>query len=137
MSQATLSTQDLASLRSRMAVSVPDDGDWDSARMGWNLVHDQRPLAVVFPESAEDVAAAVGFARDQGVRITAQATGHFAATLAPLDDVILVKTDRMRTIDIDAGARMATVGAGVQWQDVQGAGARRGLAGLAGSAPDV
>ena len=137
MSQATLSTQDLASLRSRMAVSVADDADWDAARMGWNLVHDQRPLAVVFPETADDVAAAVAFARDQGVRITAQATGHFAATLAPLDEVILVKTDRMREVDIETATRIATVGAGAQWQDVQGAAVRYGLAGLAGSAPDV
>jgi FAD/FMN-containing dehydrogenase len=105
--------------------------------MGWNVVHDQRPLAVVFPQSAEDVAAAVDFAREQGVRITAQATGHFAATLAPLDDVILVKTDRMRTVDIDPGGRTASIGAGAQWQDVAGAAAEHGLAGLAGSAPDV
>jgi FAD/FMN-containing dehydrogenase len=134
---ATLSTQELASLRSRMAVSVADDADWDAVRSGWNLVHDQRPLAVVFPETAEDVAAAVGFAREQGVRITAQATGHFAATLAPLDEVILVKTGRMRRVEIDPSAGTTAIGAGAQWQDVAHAAVEHGLAGLAGSAPDV
>ena len=137
MSQATLSAGDLSSLRTRMAVSVNEEADWDTARMGWNLVHDQRPLAVVFPETAEDVAAAVEFAREQGVRITAQATGHFAATLAPLDGVILVNTGRMRALEIDPDARRARIGAGVQWQDVDAAATEHGLAGLAGSAPDV
>ena len=137
MSQATLSAGDLSSLRTRMAVSVNEEADWDTARMGWNLVHDQRPLAVVFPETAEDVAAAVEFAREQGVRITAQATGHFAATLAPLDGVILVNTGRMRDLEIDPDARRARIGAGVQWQDVDAAATEHGLAGLAGSAPDV
>src|SRR5947209_3049608 len=133
----TLSASDLSALRSRMTVSVAEDADWDPARMGWNVVHDQQPLAVVFPETAEDVAAAVGLARDQGVRITAQATGHFAATLAPLDGVVLVKTGRMRDVEIDADAGRARIGAGAQWQDVAGAAAEHGLAGLAGSAPDV
>ncbi|MGZ8694227.1 MAG: FAD-binding oxidoreductase [Gaiellaceae bacterium] len=137
MSQATLSTHDLASLRSRMAVSVPDDADWNTSRLAWNRAHDQQPLAVVFPETAEDVAAAVDFAREQGVRITAQATGHFAVTLAPLDEAILVKTERMRGVEIDAGAGRARTGAGAQWGEVAQPAAEHGLAGLAGSAPDV
>jgi FAD/FMN-containing dehydrogenase len=133
----TLSAQDLASLRTRMTVSLAEDTDWDAARLAWNVVHDQRPLAVLFPETPEDVAAAVDFAREQGVRITAQATGHFAASLAPLDDVILVKTQRLRQVDIDPQARRARIGAGAQWHEVAGPAAEHGLAGLAGSAPDV
>ena len=65
MSQATLSARDLASLRSRMAVSVPDDADWNTTRLAWNRVHDQQPLAVVFPEAAADVAAAIELARSR------------------------------------------------------------------------
>ena len=122
-----------------MAVSVADDADWDAARMGWNVVHDQRPLAVVFPETADDVAAVVDFAREQGVRITAQATGHFAATLAPLDDVIL-REDRAHaaaSTDRPRAPAARAIGAGAQWQDVAAPAAEHGLAGLAGSAPDV
>ena len=30
--------------------------EWDVARRAWNLSVDQRPVAVVFPESADDMA---------------------------------------------------------------------------------
>ena len=40
-------------------VVLPGDADWDAARQAWNLAVDQRPAAVVFAESADDVAAVV------------------------------------------------------------------------------
>jgi FAD/FMN-containing dehydrogenase len=43
-------------------VVLPGDGRFDGARRAWNLAVDQRPAAVVSPESAADVAAAVGYA---------------------------------------------------------------------------
>src|SRR4051812_3193535 len=62
---------------------------FDEARRAWNLTIDQRPSAVVFPESARDVAAAVLFAREHGQRIAAQGTGHNAGPLGSLDDTLL------------------------------------------------
>ena len=37
-------------------IATPSDADWDEARLAWNLAADQRPEAVAFVESAEDVA---------------------------------------------------------------------------------
>ena len=82
-------------------VLVPGDAKWDEARQAWNLAVDQRPAAVALPESAEDVAAIVDFARDHGLRVSAQGTGHNASPLGPLGDTILVKTSRMRGVEID------------------------------------
>jgi FAD/FMN-containing dehydrogenase len=42
---------------------------YDAARQAWNLTIDQRPAAVVAPESPQDVAAAVLFARERGYRV--------------------------------------------------------------------
>lgn len=75
---------------------------FDEARAAWNLTVDQQPAAVVFPESAEDVAAAVRFAREHGLRVAAQGTGHNAGVLGSLKDTILLKTERMRGVEIDA-----------------------------------
>ena len=119
------------------ALVLPADPRFDEARRAWNLAVDQRPAAVAFPESSEDVAAAVRFAREQGLRIAAQGTGHNAGPLGPLEDTILLKTERMRGIRIDPRARVARVEAGVLWLEVVEAAARHGLAALAGSAPDV
>jgi FAD binding domain-containing protein len=118
-------------------IFFPPDHGFDVARRAWNLAVDQRPAAVVLPESAQDVVAAVRFAAGSGLRITAQGTGHNAGPLGPLDDTILLKTERMRGIHIDPQQRIARVQAGVVWLEAVHAAARHGLAALAGSSPDV
>jgi DNA-binding MarR family transcriptional regulator len=125
--------------RARLAgdLVLPDDPGWDEARQAWNLAVDQRPAAVALPESAGDVVAAVRFAREQGLRIAPQGTGHNAPPLGPLDDTLLLKTSRMRGVQIDADAKRVRVEAGVLWLEVVEAAAEHGLAALAGSSPDV
>jgi FAD/FMN-containing dehydrogenase len=59
-------------------VVIPEDVRFDEARRAWNLAIDQQPAAVAFPESPQDVAAAVVFARGFGLRVAAQGTGHGA-----------------------------------------------------------
>ena len=116
---------------------LPGGQDYDEARQAWNLAVDQRPAAVARPGSAADVAAVVRFAADHDVRVAAQGTGHNAAPLGPLGDTMLVRTDRIRGVRIDPRARTARAEAGAVWIDVVQAGARHGLAPLAGSSPDV
>ena len=118
-------------------IVIPEHASFDEARRAWNLAIDQRPVAVVFPESPQDVAAAVLFAREFDQRIAAQGTGHNAGPLGPLEDTILLKTERMRGIEIDPVNRVARVEAGVLWLEVVEAAARHGLAALAGSSPNV
>ena len=67
-------------------VVVPGDDDWDAARQAFNLLVDQRPAAVAFPVSERDVIAAVDYAREHGLRVAPQATGHNAGPLGSLDD---------------------------------------------------
>jgi FAD/FMN-containing dehydrogenase len=132
-------TTNLEDLRDRLTgeVVLPGDGGWDAARQAWNLSVDQRPVAVVFPEAAEDVAAVVEVAGEHGLRVAAQGTGHSAGPMGPLDETILVKTSRMGGVEIDAQANRARVGAGALWGEVVPAAAEHGLAALAGSAKDV
>ena len=118
-------------------IVTPEHARFDEARRAWNLTIDQRPAAVVFPESAHDVASAVRFARSFGQRVAAQGTGHNAGPLGSLEDTILIKTERMRRVEIDPQACVARVEAGVLWLEVVEAAARHGLAALAGSSPDV
>jgi FAD/FMN-containing dehydrogenase len=118
-------------------VFVPGDRGYDEARQAWNLAANQRPAAVVFVQSAADVAQAVRFARSQGMRIAPQGTGHGAAPLEPLEDAILLKTSRMRRVDINAITRTARAEAGAQWQDVTVPAGKHGLAALAGTSPNV
>jgi FAD binding domain/Berberine and berberine like len=117
---------------------TPNDAAWDEARQAWNLAVDQRPAAVAIPENADDVAEIVRHARANGLRVAAQGTGHNAHPLAEgLTDTVLVKTHRMRGVEIDPVARRARVQAGTIWIEVTTAAGEHGLAPLAGSSPDV
>jgi FAD/FMN-containing dehydrogenase len=113
------------------------DPGWDEARRAWNLAVDQHPAAVAVPESADHVVAAINFAREHGLRVAAQGTGHNAGPLGLLADTVLISTRSMRQVSVDPVARIARVQAGVRWQEVADAAAKYGLAGLAGSSPDV
>ncbi len=138
MSAAPSRPLDLDRLRRAVngAVVGPDDGEaWDGARRPWSVGVDQHPAAVVEVTDADDVAAAMGFARENGLGVMAQPTGH-AATW-DLRDVVLLRTGAMGAVDVDAGARLAHVGAGARWRDVQAAAEAEGLAGLVGTAPHV
>ncbi len=118
-------------------VITPADEGWNEARRAWNLTVDQQPTAVAIPESAADVRQIVDFARDEGLRVAPQGTGHGAAALGSLEETILVKLHRLRGVEIDAERRSARVEAGVIWVEVVEAAAEHGLAALSGSSPDV
>jgi FAD/FMN-containing dehydrogenase len=115
----------------------PNDNGWDFARQAFNLTIDQRPELVAFPANADDVARIVGYAKQEGIRVAAQRTGHNAAPLGDLKGTILVKTSTMAGVELDGDARRAKVQAGAQWQDVVPAASDMGLAALHGSAPDI
>jgi hypothetical protein len=118
-------------------IATPTDSDWDQARLAWNLAADQRPEAVAFVESAEDVAKVVSFAAQNSLKVAGQGTGHGAVALAPLDDTILVKTERMRKIEVDPDAQTARVEAGSLVLELSEAAQAHRLSSMPGSAPDV
>jgi UDP-N-acetylenolpyruvoylglucosamine reductase len=118
-------------------VYLPGDEGYDEARQAWNLASDQRPSMLVMAESAVDVVKAVRFARVQGMRVAPQGTGHGSGAVEPLDGAMLIKTTRMRRVEIYPSSRTARAEAGAEWQEVTKPAAEHGLAALAGSSPDV
>src|SRR5262249_43109762 len=118
-------------------VILPGKPDWDEARSAFNLLVDQRPLAIVAGADEEDVAATVRYAREHGLRVAGQSTGHNAGPLGLLDDTIIVNVAGLDEVTIDAEARRVRVGAGVRWEQVVPALSEMGLAALHGSSPDV
>ena len=118
-------------------VATPADSDWDAARAAWNLAADQRPAAVAFAESADDVARVVTFASQRDLRVAGQGTGHGAAALGALDDTILLKTERMRDVQVDADSETARVEAGVLAEELAAAAQAEGMCFLPGSSPNV
>jgi FAD/FMN-containing dehydrogenase len=118
-------------------VIEPGRDGWDTATQAFNLTVVQQPALVALPVDVEDVIQIVAFARANGMQVAAQRTGHNAEPLGAMDDVILVKTDNLKGVEIDAERRIARVGAGSKWADVVPPASDLGLAALHGSTPDV
>ncbi len=134
-----MASVDVGSLRDGLggAVLTEADDGWDLARQAFNLTVDQHPAAVVQPASTDDVVATVNFARDNGLRVAAQRTGHNAGPLGDISETLLVRTEKLGGASVDADARRATVGPAALWGDVTAPASEAGLAPLAGSSPGV
>jgi FAD/FMN-containing dehydrogenase len=129
----------LQSLSDRLAGSIllPGDEGWDEHRGAFNVLVDQRPAAIALPVDADDVSLVIRFAREHGLRIAPQTTGHNAAPLGDLENTIIVRTSEMNAVEIDPQTRTARVGAGARWGEVVEQASKHGLAALHGSSPTV
>jgi UDP-N-acetylenolpyruvoylglucosamine reductase len=133
------STLDANDLRHQFRGALVEAGDarWDAARQAYNLTFEQEPMLIAFPVDSADVQVLVSYAAERGIEVTPQRTGHNAEPLGALGEMILVKTDAMRGVEIDKERRVARVLAGTKWADVVPVASDLGLAALHGSTPDV
>ena len=67
-----------------------DHADYDTARAVWNGAVDRRPRLLARCRGTADVAAAVRFAREQGLEIAIRGGGHNVAGTAVCDDGIVI-----------------------------------------------
>jgi FAD/FMN-containing dehydrogenase len=111
----------------------PGHPDFAAQCTGFNLLTVHRPDAVLIAASADDVAAGVAYAASRGWQVAVQNTGHGPA--APMDGGLLISLRLLNGVQIDG--RTARVQGGSRWRHVMQAAAPRGLAPLAGSAPEV
>jgi FAD/FMN-containing dehydrogenase len=111
-----------------LSLLEPGDVGWDAARRAFDLAVDQRPALVALPLDDRDVVAAVRHARSAGLRVVPQCGGHGAARLGSLEDAMLLRTNALAGVEIDARAHRARVRAGARWADVSDRASFLGLA---------
>jgi FAD/FMN-containing dehydrogenase len=127
---------DLDSRVSGPILQVGDEG-WDDAVLIWNAMWTQRPALVVQPTSAQDVAAAVSFARENGLLISVKGGGHNIAGAAIADNGLMIDMSRMREVVVDPAAKLVQVGGGCLLGDVDQATQKYGLATVMGLVSEV
>lgn len=113
----------------------PGDPGYDTEIAGFQTAYPHQPAVVVGAAHAEDVRAAVEHAARRGLPVAVQATGH-GLSVANAGGV-LISTRRMADVRVDAGSRIARVGAGVRAGQLIDAAAVHGLAPLNGSSLSV
>jgi hypothetical protein len=131
-------TDAVGSLRAELPDVVHEPGDeaYANATSPDNSSYPQRPLAVVRPHSAEQVAQTVKCAWRLGITVVVQATGHGAGREIG-DDELLLDTSALTGVTVDRFPATARVGAGERWPAVQEAALPHGLLGLSGTSPSV
>ena len=132
--RATLTPDQLTELESAIAGDLLCAGDagWEDAVALWNGMVESVPALVVQPTSSDDVAAAVGFAREHALLLSIKGGGHNIAGTAVADGGLMLDLSRMRTVTVDAHAKLARVGPGCRLQDVDRATQEHGLATVLG-----
>ena len=114
------------------ALLEPGDPEYDEARNVWNAAIDSRPALVALPESADDVAAAVTYAVQNGLEIAVRGGAHNVAGKSTIDNGMMINLGRMNAIDVDPEARRVRVGGGALLKDVVDAAQEHGLATVVG-----
>lgn len=87
-------------------VVMPGHHDYDLARRVWNGMIDRRPALIARCTSAADVAAALDFAAQVGLRVAVRGGSHNVAGNATCDDGLVVDLSPMQSVEVDIGARL-------------------------------
>ena len=126
----TLDNQLLDELRGRVTGSVitPDHGTYDATRAVHNGLIDRKPALIVGARSAQDVVAALAFARSHGFEVSVRGGGHNVAGRAVTDGGVMIDLAEMKNITVDPDNATATAGGGVTWNELNEAAGAHGLA---------
>lgn len=114
--------------RVRGATITADDEGYDEARKVYNAMIDRRPRVIVRATDADDVVAAVNFARANDLPVAIRGGGHSVPGFGTADDAVVIDLVNMRTVDVDPGKQTAKAGGGTTWNGFNEATSKHGLA---------
>ena len=117
----------LSDCLSKAAVIAAGDARYEAGRMVWNGMFDRRPLAIVRPQSAAEVAAVIRLVARTELPLAIRCGGHSIPGLSTCEGGVVLDLSRMNRIEVGPQARIVSVGGGALLGDVDRAGAPHGL----------
>jgi hypothetical protein len=133
-SHVELGERDLRELARSLAgplLTCADDG-YDDARTIWNRMIVRRPALIVRCAGIDDVVAALRFAHERDLLTSVKGGGHNVTGHAVCAGGLMIDLSAMGEVRIDDQGRVAVVGGGTTWKDVDTASQRHGLATVGG-----
>ncbi|MFD7629031.1 FAD-binding oxidoreductase [Streptomyces sp. NPDC059851] len=91
----------------------PDDAGYTEARLGWDQLFSHYPLVIVFAQNTQDVVNALTWARQNDVALRVRSGRHSLEGWSNVDNGLVIDISELKSVRIDSGARVATVGAGL------------------------
>ncbi len=96
----------------------PGDAGYDEARSIWNAMIDKRPALIARCENADDVIAAINFARANDLLVAVRGCGHNIAGKAVCDGGLMIDLSPMNSVRVDPDTRTARVEPGASLADM-------------------
>jgi FAD/FMN-containing dehydrogenase len=126
----TLSDAYVSDLSERITGTIlrPHDSGYDEARAVHNGLIDRKPALIVRALTADDIVAALAFARCAKLEISIRGGGHSVAGRAVTDGGLMIDLAEMKAIAVDPQARTVTAEGGTIWGELNDATAEHGLA---------
>lgn len=112
----------------RGRIITPDDPEYDATRAVFSGGIDRHPAVILRPTDAQDVARAVGLARDTGLELAIRSGGHSSAGHSVSEGGIVIDLRDMHRIQIDPEKRTAWAETGATAGEYTTAAAAHGLA---------
>ena len=109
-------------------VLVAGDPEYDVARRVWNGAIDRWPALIVRCADVGDVQQAVTFATSRDLPIAVRGGGHGVAGFSTCDDGVVIDLGPMRSVWVDADAKVARAQAGATGAEFDRATQQHGLA---------
>jgi len=109
-------------------ILLPGDAGYDEARTIWNAMIDKRPGLISQCSNADDVIAAVNFARTHGLLTSIKGGGHNIAGTSMCEGGLTIDLSPMKSVRVDPEAQVAHAGPGATLGDFDSAVQKHGLA---------
>jgi FAD/FMN-containing dehydrogenase len=104
------------------------DAEYEEARQVWNAMIDRRPALIARCAHADDIPAAIAFARRHRLEISIRGAGHNIAGNALCNDGLTIDFSNMKKVQVDAQKKRAYVEPGATLADLDEATQAHGLA---------
>lgn len=129
---------DYDALPAALAAHAVEPGDKDYNRVRHSYIRRGSPALVLRPGTADEVAQAVGYVRDQGVTLSVRSGGHGISGRSTNDGGVIIDLSRMNRVQvIDRARKLIRLEPGARWGEVAAALAPHGLAMSSGDYGDV
>jgi hypothetical protein len=102
----------------RGALLQPEEEGYDEARRVWNGAIDRYPALIARCAGADDVVAAMRFARERDLVVSVRGGGHAVAGHAVCDGGIMIDLSLMKAIRVDPVGRTVRASGGVLWREL-------------------
>lgn len=112
---------DFASFKSAFKgdIVTQEDPNYTASIARWSAAAERKAKYVAFVKDADDIAAAIKFARKAKLEIAVKGGGHNPSAASSTEGGLVIDPSKyIKYVDVDAENKLAKVGGGALWADV-------------------